>query len=156
MPHALTGRKFIVTYRVRCLDVHGHGPDECGSEYGCPCVGIDPATGEEIHDPEQFNDGECDAEYTVNNSYDCGSIEVEADEEEYTGARGMQIFAQQNPEYDDIVRALVDGGFLKPNVKPNDVTIDGESDGLLMIDDATDGEPLFQLNWESSVLDTGD
>jgi len=150
MATRLTGRKFIVRYTVWCLDVLGHGPDECSSAYNCPCVGTDD-DGEEIHDPDEFNHGECDVGFEVNDRNRCGEIEVEVDEEEYN-AGTPQAFTGHSPDDDDIVQSLINAGLLKPNVTSKDVEIDGDSDEHLAVDDASDGRPLFQLEYESSVL----
>jgi len=149
MAERLTGRKFVITYTVICLDVWGHGPDECSSASDCPCVGQDD-DGEDVHDPDKFNQGECDAEYTVNNMHRCGSIEVEADEVEYN-IGSSHAFTSHAPDDDAIVQALIDNGHFKPSVKPNDVEFEGEWDATLFLESTKDGEPLFHLEYESSI-----
>jgi len=144
-----TGRKFTITYTVVCLDVWGHGPDQCSTDLDCPCVGQDDE-GNDIHDPDQFNHGECDAEYTVNNMHRCGSIEVEAAETEYNVGTS-HAFTSHHPEDADLVQALIDSGHFKPTVTPDMVEIEGESDGTLYLESSKDGEPLFHLEFEHAV-----
>lgn len=144
-----TGRKFIITYTVKCLDVWGHGSDECSSSLDCPCVGQDD-DGNDVHDPDQFNHGECDAEYTVNNLWACGTIDVEGAEEEHNVGT-PHAFASHHPEDADIVQALIDVGMLKSHVTAKDVEIEGESDGTLFLESSDDGRPLFHLDFESAI-----
>ncbi len=149
MASRLTGRKFTITYTVKCLDVWGHGPSECSSSFNCPCVGQDE-DGNEIHDPDQFNHGECDAEFTVNNMSPCGTIEVEADEEEHNVGT-PHAFKSHHPEDNAIVQALIDEGLFKAQVTAKDVQIEGESDGTLFLESSDEGRPLFHLDFESSI-----
>jgi len=149
MTSRLTGRKFAITYTVWCLDVWGHGPSECSSSFNCPCVGQDD-DGNEIHDPDQFNHGECDAEFTVNDRSKCGEIVVEADEDEHNVGT-PHAFTSHHPEDKDIVQALIDEGLLQPHITAKDVDIEGESDDTLFLESSDDGRPLFQLEFESSI-----
>jgi len=140
-------QKSTITYTVWNLDVWGHGPDECEDSLGCPCMADDPDhEGQRIHDPDAH---ECDAGYDVNDRCRVGTVEVQTDETvNYTHPTASVGWY---PSDGAIVRALIDAGYLKDACTASDVDIDGESDGLLMLDESQDGRPLFQLEYKSET-----
>jgi hypothetical protein len=128
MAERKTGKQYTITYIVWCLDVVG-GPPE---------------------DPDDDNE---DWGYEVNDRRRCGEIEVEADETEYNVGTA-HAFVSHHPTDEAIVQSLIDNGLFKSSVTPDMVDIDGESDEVLDLESTKDGEPLFQLEFESSVLVT--
>jgi hypothetical protein len=81
-----------------------------------------------------------DGDWTVNDRRRAGSISVRTDRQNKAGQWSVSNGA--------IVRALVNGSYLDNWVKPKDVIVDGEDDGVLFIDDAETGQPTLQLEYE--------
>jgi hypothetical protein len=48
-----------------------------------------------------------------------------------------------------LVEALK-GSFLKDSIEPSDLEIEGEEEGLICLDDAKTGRPVFQLEFEKA------
>jgi hypothetical protein len=75
-----------------------------------------------------------DEEWTVNDRRELGKISVRTSTGEITK--------------NALVRALIDAHYMEADITAKDVDIDGEDDGILNIDDAEDGHPAFQLEYE--------
>jgi hypothetical protein len=76
-----------------------------------------------------------EGEWTVNDRRELGRVSVRASK-------------SGSVEKAALVRALVEGHYLKQGVTPRDVEVDGEDDGVLNIDAAEDGYPVLQLEYE--------
>ena len=84
--------------------------------------------------------------FTVNDRFRAGSIEVEVDEIEISPGR-----THITPTNKDIVETLIDDGYLKQHVSASMIEFNGVSDETLYLESTSDGEPLFQLEWVSTV-----
>jgi hypothetical protein len=157
----------VITYTVWSLDVWGHSPGDCDPTLGCSCAHSCEncaGTGEcndpdcehgGCNDPEcngsgwVHDDDRCDCSYSVNNRCRVGTIEVFTDEDNVYNVGTSSEFRSCHASDVALTRALIDGGFLKDHVTAEDLEFDGEEDYSLTVDDAKDGRPIFQLEFES-------
>ena len=109
-------------YRAISLDVWGHGPDE-HEEFDC--------------------DGECEG-YFVNDVHCAGKIEVDAEEHVYNEGSPSEFYRHSSSDA-EIIRVLVEDGFLTPDCTADNIEIDGSDDLTLYINRKEDGKPLLQL-----------
>jgi hypothetical protein len=77
-----------------------------------------------------------DGDWTVNDRRRAGSVSVRTDRQNKAGWDVSNAALK---------RALVSGSYLEPRAR---LDIDGEDDGVLFVDDAKDGYPLLQLEFE--------
>jgi hypothetical protein len=174
-------KRSIITYRVYSLDVWGHGSEDCCAAYDCPCIvpcegpNVDGAPVCEecqacestigqgcpnentVHDTDAH---ECDASYEVNDRCRVGEIEVLTDEgathnvdlRGKLSSNGTPLcFTSWHVSDEELTRALIDCGFLKDRVTASELEFDGEEDGMIFVDDASDGIPIFQLEFDGAV-----
>ena len=173
-------KQSIITYTVWALDVWGHSPGECRDYDCPCIVTCDTCRGEGTNDEphptvrhvtrpmpcqgcegtgKEHDANRCECSYAVNDRSKVGTVEVTTDEgaTHNTDLRGQLatngtplMFTSWHASDAAITRALIEGGYLKDHVTAEELTIDGEEDCSLSVDDATDGRPIFQLEFESS------
>src|SRR5271155_1021902 len=81
-----------------------------------------------------------EGEWTVNDRRRVGSVSVRTDRQNKSGSWDISNGS--------LVKALVNGNYLVSDCRTRDIEIDGEDDGVLFVDDAMDGIPVFQLEYE--------
>jgi len=125
----------MTTWTVWGLDVWGHSGEDC--EESCDCEDTS------AHDDTCDRHANCEG-FSVNDRSRVGTIELESLSPLASNASSDAWRAQGLAEDAAMLAALIDSGFLRSTVTLDAITIEG-SDGFIMIDDATTGEPLFQL-----------
>lgn len=136
--HEPSGNTKTITYTVWSLDVWGHSSDECCGGYGCSCIVLDE-NADGTHD-----DDHCDAEFTVNDRCEVGTIECTAIGTRYNVGSQHEFESFSVPD-EEFVRVLMADNFLKPEVKVGDLDFDGDTEEHVYVEDSKNGRPIFEL-----------
>ena len=149
-------KRSILTYAVYSLDVWGHSADECEATCEhCDGTGDDESADCGACDGTGISHDDCES-YQVNDRSRIGRIEVETDEgatynvdlRGKVAPNGIPLcFTSWHVSDDALVKAL-QNAYLKANMA--DLEIEGEEDGMITIDRASDGRPLLQLEFENA------
>lgn len=131
-------------FNVYGLDVWGHAPEDCKSSLGCKCV-HDDEDGNEVHDPDGLG-VECDAEFTINDRWKLGEIEIEVAGTKFNVGTPHE-FVSYGASDERIVEALVDGAWLKESITLDHVEIDDPScDGEdMIVRSKRNGKPILEV-----------
>jgi hypothetical protein len=158
-------KRSLLTYVVYSLDVWGHSAEDC-EEICKACFGSGKRNDSDC-ECERCDCLDCDGSgfdhencvgFDVNDHYRVGRIQVETDEgatynidlRGKTAANGLPLtFTSWSVSDAALVEALK-VSFLKNSIEPSDLKIEGEEEGLICLDDARTGRPVFQLEFEKA------
>jgi hypothetical protein len=84
--------------------------------------------------------------FEVNDMHRAGTVEVP-----YTAQYGTGAW----PTDAAIVKGLKGAGFLKPRIHTKSIVIDGEADGMLFLEEARNGRPIYHLRYVSGLHGSG-
>lgn len=139
--------KMTRTYKVWSLDIWGHGSDECCKSYDCPCVTCPEDCEGECETGETHDECVCDCGFQVNDRCQVGAIECQVTVRKHNPGTNFS-FDSETVDDREILRVLKEDGFVKESVSLGDVEFDSGDEYSIYLNDAKNGRPVFQLEWD--------